>query len=180
MLLFGLCGAASCRLFSEAHGWDAFLLPIPFGVVSWFLFLRSAKAILVVPLHVLVWAIAYYIAMVLAVSITPQSDYFPMCAAGFVGGAGVFLASGIADERLLSWRCLLGACLVGCTAALPFGLWLAEKHAAIRLSMNAHEDTLQPLRLQCSYAIWQAGVGTYLYTVCTVLKRKADSETANR
>lgn len=173
VLLFGLCGLLSGRFFEVNGGWRTLLLPIPFGVAAAFLFLRSAKAILVVPLYALVWTMAYFVAMDMAISRTPQSDYIPMCLAGLVGGLGVCLASGIVNRCLLSRRYLLAACLVGCVAALPFGLWLGEIHRA--LSINAHEDALQATRLLCSFAIWQAAVGAYLYVVCTGWKRKQDA-----
>ena len=171
VLLYGICGAASCPLFD----WHPLLLPIPFGVISALLFLRSARAILVVPLYILVWFAAFSVAMEMGMFWTPQSDYLPMCIAGSIGGLGVCLASGIVNRCLLSPRYLLGAGLVGCVAALPFVLWLDQKNAAERMSMNATGDAWQPLRFLCSFAVWQAGVGTYLYAVCTECRRKRDA-----
>jgi hypothetical protein len=174
VLLFAFCGAASSWLAGDLQGWRFEILPVPFGTISAVLFLRSPKAILVVPLYILVYCAAFYVAMDMAISRTPRNDYLPMCVGGLIGGFGVCLASGIANRCLLYPRYLLGACLVGCVAALPFGLWLA---AANRVNMNAHDDAFQPLRLACSYAIWQAAVGTYLYGVCARSKRERGART---
>jgi hypothetical protein len=168
-LLFGLCGVVSFQLSGgDVTHWSlrAELLPATYAISSALLFLRSAKAIFVVPLYIAVWVLAQFIATGVAIS-NARSDYFPMCLAGLIGGLGVCLASGIVNRRLLSLRYLLGACFVGSVAAVPFGFWLAAYNASIRSSMNAPEGPLQSLRLQLSFAAWQAGVGTYLYVVST-------------
>jgi hypothetical protein len=171
VLLFGICGAGSSRIADV--GAQSWVFPIPFSVACALLYLRSVKTIFVVPLYVVVWLVALNVTTYMAMFLTPQCSYVPMCTGGLIGGLGVCLASGIVKRCLLSPRHLFGACVVGCVAALPFGVDLAEWHAANRLSMNAHVDSSVPPWLQ--FAIWQAGVGTYLYTVSTGWWRKSDA-----
>ncbi len=139
-----------------------FLLPVPFALLCILLFLRTSKAILTVPLQAAVWIAAFWSAMWANGSLLPV-HHAPMLLAGFIGGFGVAASCGICKRRLLSPRHLIGAAVIGVVAALPFEFWLS----ATRYQGNGPADPLQPARLHCSFAIWQAVVGTYLYTVST-------------
>jgi len=166
VFLFGLCGAASSLFFYGGESWHNYLVPIPFGIACALLFLRSTWVIFVVPLYIVVWLVALNVAKRMDMSVSSHSIYVPMCIAGLIGGFGVCLASGIVRRCLLSLRHLLGASVIGCVLALPFGLDLTDWHAQM----------LQPW---LQFAIWQSGVGTYLYASCKGLGRKSDSWATN-
>jgi hypothetical protein len=133
--------------------------------------MRTLKEIIAAPLSVVVWVIAYATShwIVFIGPKGPGDEFIPMCIGGFVGGLGLVLANCIGRPRLLSFPYLIGGGVLGCVAALPFGLWLRSYHFDQELQRNA---------LQYSFAIWQAAVGTYLYIICTRVK-KIPSETSH-
>lgn len=172
-ILFAACGAWQARFFP--YGGEALsvrTLQIPFALLCAVLFLRTVKAILAVPLIVVVWVLAWKTAVWLGMELGSEDHLTPMCVGGFVGGLGLALCAAICHRRSLSLFSLLGAGFTGCVAALPFGLWLRSYY----LNLHGAADPLQPLRLQYAFAIWQAAVGTYLYAVCTQAKKKAQQE----
>ncbi|HXN50265.1 MAG TPA: hypothetical protein VN893_26685 [Bryobacteraceae bacterium] len=160
-VLFAVCGALSSFLFpGRGRVWEP-LLPLPFALLCVILFLRKPRAILAVAFSVPV----YGAAVLSAVLVSPflgWACFPPVCLGGFVGGAGLAFSFGIVHQRLLARRCLLRVASIGAVAALPFALWVAYL-----LRISGPEDPQQALRLMCSYAIWQAVVGTYLYAICT-------------
>ena len=160
--LFATGGVTSCRIFWNRTGWFE-LLPIPFAVIVILLILRTPRALLLVPLYVVVWNIAYFVAVIM---VTPEWGPYPgLCAGGAVGGLGVWHAIGFVRPRLLPVN-PLGACLVGCIAALPFGLWLTLTHASFSST---------GFWINFSFATWQACVGTYLYSRCRAAESKTDA-----
>jgi hypothetical protein len=163
VLLFGLCGAGSSLFYYGGQSWHNDLVAIPFGIACGLLVLRSRKAVFIIPLYVLVWLVALNIATRMAMFLDPHGMIVSMCTGGLIGGGGVCLASGIVKRGLLSPRCILGACVVGCVVTIPFGLIPVEWHAGTR----------QPWP---ELAIWQGGVGTYLYAACTGSGRNSASE----
>jgi hypothetical protein len=169
-VLFAACGAWSAQFpMTERAGWMNCALPLPFAVLCALLFMRKAWAVLVVPLMVAVWFIAYQAATVVGFQTTPEEYLIPVGVGGFIGGLGVTLSASICSRRLLSPGCLLGAALIGCVGALPFGFWLRSYYA----HSSPWFDPLQPFRLRYSFATWQAAVGTYLYAICASAKKKA-------
>lgn len=155
--LFATGGVTSCRIFWDRTGWFA-LLPIPFAVIVILLVLRSLRALVLIPLYVLVWLFAYGTAVLVVPSewnLYKWGFYPGPYAGGLVGGFGVWHAIGFVRPRLLPVN-PLGACLVGCIAALPFGLWLTKS-----ASWSSTD-----FWINFSFATWQACVGTYLYASC--------------
>ena len=159
--LFTLCGAWSSNLYADRGTKTAFL-GVPFALLCAPLLVRKISALLIVLVIASVWPLAQIGATWAAMK--TGDDYLPMGLAGLVGGWSIAVAIGIAQPHLLSrWR-LTGAAVIGFLAALSFGPWLAS----FRLSINSVPDSLQPTRLKYAFAIWQAAVGTYLYTIVVV------------
>jgi hypothetical protein len=138
------------------------LTPLAFALLSAVFFLRSWRAVLSVPLNWAAWLGAYHIALQMEQSGGPYfgKTFFEMCLAGFAGGLGVALADSICHRKLVAPKNLSGAALIGTLAALPFGFWFHGYQA--------------PWHAPCSFAIWQASVGTYLYYVCTDGRKSAE------
>jgi hypothetical protein len=167
-LLFAICGAWSAHLLTIEADWAVFAFPVPFALLCVVLFLRTAKAILIVPLNLVVWLAAHVTAVAVALEVGNDSSFFPMCLAGLVGGLGLALCAGIAHRPMLSLRHLIVAAVVGCAGGAAFGPWLDAHLDSLR--PGGLPDPLKPLRLQYACAIWQTAIGTYLYTVCTQAK----------
>jgi hypothetical protein len=155
-LTFAVTGALSSQLL-PFHGsfdiWRLCVPPVPFALLSALLFLRTPKAVLIVPLNVAVWLVAYFTVMLPAPFKPRVSVYLLMLAGGLVGGVGLVLCAAIHHHDLLGWRYLVAGGLIGGLAALPFGVCPCS-----------------PPVESCflySFAIWQAAVGTYLYAICT-------------
>jgi hypothetical protein len=131
------------------------LTPLAFALISAALFLRSWKAVLAVPLNCAAWVAAYHIAVQVYGSggLYFGRAYFATCLAGLAGGLGVALADSICCTRLLAPIRLIAAGFIGAVAGLPFGFSVG----------NGNVPWVSP----CSFAIWQASMGTYLYYVCT-------------
>ncbi len=168
---FALCGALSLRLL-PGHPFVGLLFPLPFAVLSALLFLRSPKAILSVALSVPVYFAAQFTANVTA-AILP---WLCMCLGGSVGGAGLAFAFGFVRPRLLSLQRLLRVAGVGAVAAVPFVFWFT----AFLPNFGKGPDPREPLLLLCSFATWQAVVGTYLYAVCARAGEKARPTSGHR
>jgi hypothetical protein len=75
----------SCRIFWDRTGWIE-LLPIPFAVIVILLILRTPRALLLVPLYVVVWLIAYGVAIFMVP--LEWGPYPGPCAGGVIGGLG--------------------------------------------------------------------------------------------
>jgi hypothetical protein len=159
--LYAVCGVFSANLGAWGapllKGWplDAteVLTPLPFALLSGALLLGTSwKAVPAALLNCATWLAAYSIAMR---TVSNSSPYFGMCLAGFAGGLGVALADSICHPELLAPKRLAGAVLIGSVAGLPFGAWASSSNGAASWAW------------MCSFAIWQASMGTYLYFVCT-------------
>src|SRR5450432_1831132 len=162
-VLFAICGAWSSQL---VHGGERELisLPVPFALLCALLFWRSIRAIPIVPAIAIVWLAAYSSAMDVAINMGViygvLGDSVPMVAGGLVGGFGLSLCAGIFYGRL-RWREVCGTSLAGMISALAFVPLLAASHSRL----NGAEDSGQPWRARYAFAIWQAVVGTYLYSM---------------
>ncbi len=162
-LLFALCGAWSSS-FMDAEGNGTLTVAIPFAFLMLGLLRgRVAARLLTLPLVAFVWFIAYVGAMLAS----RDHTFLAMSVGGAIGGLGVTLCAAIGRRRLLSPKYLIAAAAIGGVSALPFGFWL---RVSDRRAWGG-PDPAQPLRLRLSFAIWQAAVGTYLYMVCTQLKK---------
>jgi hypothetical protein len=159
--LYAVCGALSSH--SGALGapllrrWplDAteVLTPLPFALLTGALLLGTSwKAVPATLLQCAAWLAAYSTAIR---TVSNSSPYFGWCLAGFVGGLGVVLADSICHPRLLAPKHLAATALMGSVAGLPFAVWSQYSNAASSWAW------------MCCFAIWQAGVGTYRYVVCT-------------
>ncbi len=161
---FALCGVWSAQVFPAQDKHPALLFPLPFAGLCAILFLRTSgwRLIWSVSLSLPVYWIAYAVALILA----PPSGwlYFPpLCAGGFVGGAGLALSFGLSDRRLLARRLVLRAGAVGALSALGFLAWFVPRMSNGWSGPQVEPD---PGLLRYGFAAWQAGVGTYFYTVC--------------
>jgi hypothetical protein len=80
-LLFAAAGAMSSAVFWDRPGWEA-LVPIPFSAIAVAFSLRPARAIIVVPLYLLVWHAALTVAMDMELSHRMEwGAYLPGCRA---------------------------------------------------------------------------------------------------
>ena len=141
-VLFAICGAWSASFgYSNNHWAELVMLPIPFALLSALLFMRTARAILVIPLIVGVWVAAYLSALNLGV----EAGYlFAVCVGGLFGGLGLALSVSICHRRLLTPPFLVVALIVGAVAALPFGLWhKSGRLQFVRWSVTAHSGTMR-------------------------------------
>lgn len=161
-LAFALSGAWSASLMNpfspaEVKG-GIFLLPLPFAFLS-FLLPRPAKParLLGLALAVPVWLVAYLTTLFVTGLI--GNLIVGMCVGGAVGGLGVTLCAAAGRPRLLSPKHAISAAAIGAVAALSF------------VFSGRGESTHLLLGRRCAFAIWQAAVGTYLYTVCSRIKR---------
>jgi hypothetical protein len=138
------------------------LTPLAFALISAALFLRSWRAVAAVPLNCAAWVAAYHIAVRVYGSggLYFGKAYFATCLAGLAGGLGVALADSICCTRLLAPIRLIAAGFIGAVVGLPFGFSVD----------NGNVPWVSP----CSFAIWQASVGTYLYYVCTQSRQRAE------
>ena len=144
-------------------------VPLPFAFLSFVLFLTpKARGLWALPLSIPAWLVAWFSTLFVMVHVVAV-PFVAMWVGGLVGGLGVTLSAGIVYHRLLSSRYLIRAAMIGGVSALPFGFWLI-------LLSGGESVPLQSLRLRCAFAIWQAAVGTYLYVVCTRLKKGAPPE----
>ena len=157
-VLFAIFGAWSGSFGSSYAG--LVMLPIPFALLSALLFMRTVRAILVIPLIVGVWIAAYSSAVNLSGRAGQDPYLFPICVGGLVGGLGLALSVSICHRRLLTPPFLVAALILGAVAALPFASWL-------RAEFSWHDGPLVRIREGCAFAIWQAVVGTCLYAVCS-------------
>ena len=119
-ILFALCGAWSSRSFMEAkstegNGIDIVIaLQIPFALLCAALFMRTAWAILVVPLMSVVWLAAYAAAFLVG-----RDD-----GSGYVIRRAWAASSGVSD-----WRYLFLPATGGCSPALTYSsplCWAAQ------------------------------------------------------
>ena len=85
-----------------------------------------------------------------------------LSAGGIIGGLGCVLSISTCYGRLLSPDYLFRGAGVGAVSALAFGPWLVSFY----LHIGSPVDPLQP-SLLFAFAVWQAAVGTYLYSICT-------------
>src|ERR1700693_1845410 len=95
--LFATGGVTSCRIFWNRTGWSD-LLPIPFAVIVILLILLTPRALLLIPLYVVVWNIVFVAVFMVPLEWGP---YPGPCAGGVIGGLGVWHAIGFVRPRLL-------------------------------------------------------------------------------
>jgi hypothetical protein len=133
------------------------MVPVPFALLSVVLFLRSYKAVISVPLNVVVWWVAYEF---FASPKTSPWPIPPLLVAGAVGGLGVALSDSICCPRLLSPKRLSYAALIGLAAAVPFVV------LSLKAIVSHIEGPFFIILLALSTGVWQASVGSYLY-ICT-------------
>jgi hypothetical protein len=173
-ILFAISGALSSLVFNFGDSlWPPLALPLvalPFGVMSVLIVVRSSEAFLILPLIVAVWIAAFYSILAMygrpLIYVLPVMDgYFRMCAVGLIGGLGLALSFAIHRRGLLAGRYLIGAAIAGAVSALPFGFWLATGNAGEKSSSSV-------IGLACAFAVWQATMGTYLYSACRRLNER--------
>jgi hypothetical protein len=174
-ILFAVSGALSSRIVNFDGNIDFgrdFLLPLvalPFGVLCMLILVRSIKPVVILPLIVAVWLAAFWTATAMSVRSTVLDNlptlaaYIPMCTAGLIGGLGLALFLAIHRRGVLAWRYLIGAAIAGSVSSLPFGFWLDTRQASETGPSSAMD-------IACAFAIWQATMGTYLYSVYSRLK----------
>jgi len=143
---------------------DAFYelwIGLPFAILSVALWVRpKARISLVVASVILLdcvaWALAHWTALYLS---WLPNGYVNMAIAGFVGGLGVTLATGLGCARLRSFSCRAGGAVVGAIAAIPFGQ-LVDASAHKGIVYSPHDQTV----LAVSFPVWQIAVGLWLYS----------------
>jgi hypothetical protein len=167
---FAICGFWSAGLFLEGGNHLTFAVPplllaVPFGVLCGLLLFRGLKdLLLVVVLSVPAYLAGHFTALsvVALAGALELAPFIPVCLGGLVGALCMTRFLGNSHPRLLSRRYLAGGAAVGCVAALPLGLWVRW--------IPPFPDVLL---FRCSFAVWQATFGTYLYAVCTLTEEEA-------
>ena len=153
-LLFGVCGAASCRLF-DLGDWAGYVFPIPFGLVAaWICVGGILPRLALVILDALVWQLAYRMAVALAADGPTLKRTVGVYLAGLAGGLGVSLATAIVKRQAPAIRAIGICALAGAVCGLPFAWWL--------ISGNQAPIPDWAFSTFC-FAVWQASVGVCLW-----------------
>jgi hypothetical protein len=185
-LLFAICGACSEFFLTTPH--SAFpngtgMLPIPFALLCAILFLRQWRAIIAVPLMVVVWAVASLAATNLFEA--TGGRFLAFGCAGFIGGFGLVLCVATCHGRLLARKYIFGGQVIGAVSALAFvpsvsaefphqSAFRLTPHCAILDHLHlANSVDAWTVVLLFAYAIWQAAVGTYLYKIVRDTSKEA-------
>lgn len=148
-LLFGISGACSVYLGA--------LFSVPFALLCALLFLRQWRAIVTVPLMVVVMFVAAAAEDIVAS--VGDDGVSPFCVAGAIAGFGLVLCVAMCRRSLFSQRYTFRGAVVGCVSALAFVPCFKHVRGFVFGSLDVREPALLPL----AFAIWQAAVGTYLY-----------------
>lgn len=177
-LLFALCGAGSASLFIRNFPDLTALLyifPTPFALLCLVLFLRnSAGGIIVAPLMMAVWYIAYFGAFFADGWVESRLEsslggFIAACVlGGFIGGVGLVLCSGLCYRRLLSAKHIF----VGATLGAIFALSFLPRFLDYESNLNRGFTSTPVL----SFALWEAIMGTYLYAVCVNSREKTRAD----
>jgi hypothetical protein len=152
---FATCGAWSAAEFLPSefpieYPHISLVLPIPFAILCTLLFLRTLRAILIIPSIIVAWLASE----VAAAQIFGYSrPFLSACVGGMIGGLALTLSVSVDQRKLLSPKYLIAGCAIGGISAVPLGFWL-------------HLGQI-PLGLWESFGIWQGVVGTYLYAIWT-------------
>lgn len=142
-ILFEACGAWSAKaLLPNFPVSGGFLFPIPFALLCTLVFMRKPRALLVVPLMVVVWHISFAFAF-----------FSYGILGGLVGGIGLTLSAGIFCRSLLSWKKLLLGAVIGLLGGLYFLLWMSGYNL-----LDGRVPAPAP-----AFALWDLAMGTYLY-----------------
>ena len=142
------------------HAFTALLLAVvPFAGCCALLFLRTWRVILVVFLIGAVWLVAENSAAYLLVRGGVAGSRSGICVGGLIGGVGLVLSGSTCYRRLLSPKYIFGGAVIGSMGALPLTFFLDRNGP--------------PSLWVLGFAIWQAGIGTYLYAICTSANKQA-------
>ncbi len=118
---------------------------IPFAILAAVLCVRpKLRMVITAILICAVWAGAFWV----AVALDQRTPHANMFVAGFLGGLGVAVATGIGCRNLFRARPLLMLAAAGAVAAIPFQ-WPGFTEGDVGMAV--------------AFAIWQGVVGTLLY-----------------
>ena len=119
---------------------------LPFAILAAVLCVRPAWRMPIAAILICaVWAGAFWI----AVALDQRTPHANMYVAGFAGGLGVTISTAIGCRKLIRARPLLLLAVTGAVGAIPFQWPLFTEN---------------DWGMVVAFAIWQAGVGTLLYT----------------
>lgn len=166
VLLALTCGRPLSLGWHDAMGLDNCLFPLPFALLSTMLLLRSWKALICVPLNVLIWFLALRIVTLETAQPRPSLFFIRLFAAGLVGALGVAVADSICQPGLRRLKRLWIVALIGAASAW-LGFYLGSYYWLVMGVATA----------------WQVAVGTYLYFACSGRETEeapADSQDATR
>lgn len=165
-IAFAFCGyGSSVYLLSQFPDQMEFYFPLPFALLCALLFLRTPRAVFVIPLMALDWLVASMVAFLVGAS--TNDPFLPGVAGGCIGACGLILCVAICDRRLLSPIYFVIGAIVGSLSAISFMPWAELYIASVRLP--GHVGLVKtPL---IAFAIWQAAVGTCLYSFGTHAKK---------
>jgi len=153
-LLFAVCGGVSSQLLN-GDTWLGYLLPVPFGVLSAWLFVKGVgPGVVLVVLDIAVWQMAYRLAVHLGATIDSGRVLFALCLAGLVGAVGVTLATALTARRTPPPGSFAVCALGGALCGLPFAYWQIAGTRAL-----LPDWALAPL----CFAVWQGAVGLCLW-----------------
>jgi tryptophan-rich sensory protein len=155
-LLFAACGALSLVAFKMSPYYPVYMLfgfPVPFALLWTLLFMRTRRAVLIIPSMATAWLVSLVVIAQIGARVGIFQRFLPECVGGMVGGFAVTLSAAIGQRRLLAPKYLIAACSIGAISSIPFG-FLPDDHS---------KDAFV---LWIPFAIWQAAMGTYLYAIC--------------
>jgi len=161
-ILFALCGAGSAVISFDHFPEGSFLFPLPFAILCAVLFLRR---VVIVPLIMVVWYFSYFCALetgiVLPIDIGLLRSAGPCIVGGLIGGVGLVLCASSCIRWLASAKYIATGATVGIFSGLSF------LPSVEHFKLNVNQGFVRTPVL--AFAFWEAMMGTYLYTVCTLV-----------
>jgi len=156
-LLFAICGWLSPFLLNNL---SPVFAGVPFALLCVLLFARCRVGLAVGALVAWACLAAFYCAGAI-LFYGADARYHPMGIGGLVGALGVAAAVGIVHRRLLAFRYLVAAAVIGSVAGLAFVPALVWANSHVGVPRDPAEVALG----QRAFAVWQGAVGAYIYSV---------------
>ena len=169
-VLFGLCGAGSAAVSFDHFPQSSLIYPLPFALLCWLAFLRRAGRVLfAIPLIMLWWYIAYYLAFAGGFAPLYQGGLLKSaisCAAGgLTGGLGLVFSASMCFRPIGRRKYYAWGAVIGVFSAAGFVKQVAE--------FESNVNTFVGLPIG-AFAFWEAAMGTYLFAICSAVVNSAE------